>query len=353
MMKKTKTATTIQALEQQVVELQEQLAQLRAEKKAQAETLSTLEHDKQTIDDLHQSLSRCFDSAGNARDSMGKIVTELDADSSDSAETKRIMSESTRDLYDMANGAQEIATKLQQMGQNMATLSESSESIHNFVKQIEGIAAQTNLLALNATIEAARAGEAGRGFAVVAGEVRTLAERTASATKEIGALVDAITTSTSSALESINSAIDDSKDFEEKSSQTANKVSEKVTSMADSIANVTTDSFVTVVKLDHFIFKLGIYRQITGMSAPNPAGISSSHGCRLGKWYYEGRGHLDYAHNPYFRQLEAVHDGTHAAGKAVVEAFIAGDCEALHQHLEEMENNSSQVGNLLDRLMES
>lgn len=351
-MKKTKHAATVAALESQVEALKTQLAQLQAERLAQDEALQALEHDKNTICDMHRSLSRCFDSAGNARDSMGKIVTELDADSSDSAETKRIMAESTRDLYDMANGAQNIAAKLQQMGQNMTSLSQASASIHDFVKQIEGIASQTNLLALNATIEAARAGEAGRGFAVVAGEVRTLAERTASATKEIGSLVDAITTSTANALDSITAAIEDSQNFEEKSSETANKVSEKVTSMADAIANVTTDSFVTVVKLDHFIFKLGIYRQISGMAAPNPAGISSSHGCRLGKWYYEGRGRLDYGHNPHFRQLEAVHDGTHAAGKAVVEAFVAGDCEALHRHLQAMEDNSAQVGNLLDRLME-
>ena len=76
-----------------------------------------------------------------------------------------------------------------QVGQTMDKISGSAHRIGDIIGLIDGIAFQTNLLALNAAVEAARAGEQGRGFAVVAGEVRSLAQRTAGAAKEIKGLI--------------------------------------------------------------------------------------------------------------------------------------------------------------------
>jgi methyl-accepting chemotaxis protein len=100
-------------------------------------------------------------------------------------------------------GMQRIQTTVNQSAAVIRNLGETSSQIGAIVGAIEDIADQTNLLALNAAIEAARAGEAGRGFAVVADEVRKLAERSRSATQEIGSLIGQVQKQTSDAVVSM------------------------------------------------------------------------------------------------------------------------------------------------------
>ena len=102
-------------------------------------------------------------------------------------------SENARQATTLAGNASEIADKgnsvVERMLVTMGDITASSSKIAEITTLIEGIAFQTNILALNAAVEAARAGEQGRGFAVVAGEVRSLAQRSSSAAKEIKDLI--------------------------------------------------------------------------------------------------------------------------------------------------------------------
>ena len=101
--------------------------------------------------------------------------------------------DNARQANQLATGASEVAVKggavVGQVVQTMSSINESSKKIVDIISVIDGIAFQTNILALNAAVEAARAGEQGRGFAVVATEVRTLAQRSAAAAKEIKELI--------------------------------------------------------------------------------------------------------------------------------------------------------------------
>jgi len=108
--------------------------------------------------------------------------------------TVRQNAENARQANQLAVGAAAVATQggdvVGQVVTTMSGIETSSKKIADIISVIDGIAFQTNILALNAAVEAARAGEQGRGFAVVASEVRTLAQRSANAAKEIKSLID-------------------------------------------------------------------------------------------------------------------------------------------------------------------
>ncbi len=116
----------------------------------------------------------------------------------------------------------------------MQHLAGESQRIGSILDVIKSVSEQTNLLALNAAIEAARAGEAGRGFAVVADEVRGLAQRTSTATEEIGQLIDSLHNGT----DEVTRLLDNSKNLTEQSVELSRKAGHALSQITDTVSSI-------------------------------------------------------------------------------------------------------------------
>lgn len=149
--------------------------------------------------DMHwgaQEQVRTVESAINSAAGLSERIDEVALDARAAHESAQTVagraSEGLELMQQLVSGMEEIRTSVEFSERKVIALGQQSEQISSIVETMGNISARTDMLALNASIEAVRAGQDGRGFAVVAEEVRKLAESTASASREIAGLVDAI-----------------------------------------------------------------------------------------------------------------------------------------------------------------
>ncbi|MEC7816072.1 MAG: methyl-accepting chemotaxis protein, partial [Pseudomonadota bacterium] len=219
------------AVLQQVVDGNHTVAELQAELDALIHKLG--DNGERVEEETEQTATAVQEIAHTAVD-----IAQYTQSVNESAQSANAAAQAgTRVINRSADSMAALAGRIQQTHDQLGQLGKVGEKVNSIVGVINGLAEQTNLLALNAAIEAARAGEAGRGFSVVADEVRSLAEKTVSATNGIAEIVKSLNTETNAITRLMEEGLASAGDGKE----SANEAAESIEQISLAIEKLATD----------------------------------------------------------------------------------------------------------------
>ena len=211
--------------------------------------------------------------ASTAINEIAQSIEHVSANATESADVAQrsvqIASNGAEVVNRSIEGMDTIREQIQETSKRIKRLGESSQEIGNIVSLINDIADQTNILALNAAIQASMAGEAGRGFAVVADEVQRLAERSASATKQIETLVKTIQTDTNEAvisMEQTTSEVVRGAHLAKDAGVALDEIQSVSTSLAKLIENISDSAKLQSASAGHIANTMNVVQEITSQT---------------------------------------------------------------------------------------
>ncbi|MFZ5691725.1 MAG: methyl-accepting chemotaxis protein [Pseudomonadota bacterium] len=200
---------------------------------AMVEMMSELKSISQEVSSAAVEISTATTDLSQRTEEQAASLEQTSASMEQIAATVKKNAENARYANDLTRGTRDVADRggevVSEAVSAMARIEESSRKIADIISVIDEIARQTNLLALNAAVEAARAGEAGRGFAVVASEVRSLAQRSSQAAKDIKDLITNSSGQVQDGVQLVNRAGDSLKEILESIKQVADIVADIAT----------------------------------------------------------------------------------------------------------------------------